>query len=393
LLIASPGLPPTHMLLAEGKSRGIPIISEIDLAMREIKKTVFGVTGTNGKSTTVALIDHGLKKLGFTSAPCGNFGDPPSLILAENRLPEHLVLELSSYQLEQSNAVHADCSLITSFSSDHLARHGTEKSYFAAKWKLLELAKPNTPIILSTDVANAAIRLGSTIPAGAYVVGESSVSSSQVIKHVAITDENVSIAGIPVFTIKNTFLKGPHNRRNIVFAALAIHLVRKVPFADITEALSDYRGLPHRCAFIGKFAGLDVINDSKSTNVESTLVALQAMPGKVILMMGGIGKGEPYSPILSEKEKIALLLTFGPTGTEIAEAIKGQLPVQNFPTLASLFAGISDIIEKNKYPILFSPGCASFDEFRNFADRGDYFSNQISRILLATNANKPTHIT
>ena len=172
LVITSPGLPSTHILLKESEIRGIPVQSEIDLAMKDLNKTVFGITGTNGKSTTVALIDHALNKLEFTSLPCGNFGDPPSQIIAENRLPEHLVLELSSYQLEQSKAVHVDCSMITSFSCDHLARHGTEKAYFASKWKLIELAKANTPVILSAEVAAAGINLGWQIPEGAYIIGE-----------------------------------------------------------------------------------------------------------------------------------------------------------------------------------------------------------------------------
>jgi UDP-N-acetylmuramoylalanine--D-glutamate ligase len=388
LLVASPGLPPSHLLLKESEKRGIPVVSEIDLAMRGLQKTVFGVTGTNGKSTTVALIDHGLKNLGFTSVPCGNFGDPPSLILAENRLPDNLVLELSSYQLEQSNAVHVDCSMITSFSCDHLARHGTEKSYFASKWKLIELAKPNTPVLLSSDVANATINLGWSIPKGAYVIGETSFPDVAGIQRVAINGHDVSINGKTSFRLKSQYLKGPHNLRNLAFAVLGIHLVKKTPFDEVVKALSDYRGLPHRCALVGTFAGRDVFNDSKSTNVESTLVALQAMTGKVILMMGGIGKGEPYGPILAEKDKIAALLTFGPTGPEIAAALKDSLPVQNFPTLASLFAGIDGIIEKYQYPILFSPGCASFDEFRNFAHRGEYFTNQISQAFAAKNANK-----
>ncbi len=388
LLVASPGLPSTHMLLKESQKRGISIISEIDLAMKDIKITVFGVTGTNGKSTTVALIDHALNKLGLTSAPCGNFGDPPSLIIAEKRLPENLVLELSSYQLEQSKAVHVDCSMITSFSCDHLARHGTEKDYFASKWKIIELAKPKSPIILSADVAHAAINLGWLIPEGTYVIGENTFPSVPGIKQVAIDGRTVNIEGKPAFKLSNEFLIGPHNLRNLAFAALAIHLVKKIPYTDIVEALSDYRGLPHRCQLVGTFAGRNVFNDSKSTNVESTLVALQAMPEKVILMMGGIGKGEPYAPILAEKNKIAVLLTFGPTGPDIAAALSSSLPVQNFPTLASLFAVITGIIETYQHPILFSPGCASFDEFRNFAHRGDYFSTQINQVIAATNAKK-----
>lgn len=353
-VIPSPGLPPSHPLLTEAKTRGLPILSEIDLALTDYRGTVFGVTGTNGKSTTVGFLDHGLRNLGFSAAPAGNFGDPPTLMLAENRAPDHLVLELSSYQLEQSTSVHADCALITSFSNDHLARHGTEKDYFAAKWKLVAARKPNAPVIISSDVAARARSFGFAIPEHTHVVRES--------------DFNISL----------TCLEGAHNLRNAAFAALAIHLVKKIPLNQTLAAVSDYGGLPHRCQLVGTFNGRKVWNDSKSTNVESTLAALASMQTPVILMMGGIGKGESYEPILMEKERIALVLSFGPTGPDIEKALASTIKVKNFPTLASLFQSFNGIIEEYDQHILFSPGCASFDEFRNFAHRGDYFSQAVN---------------
>lgn len=357
LVVPSPGLPADHILLKEAKNRSLDVVSEIDLALREYKGTVFGVTGTNGKSTTVGMIDYGLRRLGFSSAPAGNFGDPPTLMLSEDRMPENLVLELSSYQLEQSVSVHADCALITSFSNDHLARHGTEQNYFLAKWKLVAARKPGAPVILSPDVAAQAKAFGIAVPVGTHVITESDFSAS--LRH----------------------LDGSHNIRNAAFAALSIHLLRGVPLSDACAAIVDYAGLPHRCQLVGTFNGRKVWNDSKSTNVESTLVALGSMNSPVILMMGGIGKGEPYAPILKEKGRIALVLTFGPTGTEIAAALSPAVKVKNFPTLASLFQEFGGIIKEYGQPILFSPGCASFDEFRNFAHRGDYFSQAVTDLL------------
>jgi UDP-N-acetylmuramoylalanine--D-glutamate ligase len=357
LVVPSPGLPADHVLLTEARRRGLPVVSEIDLALQEYKGTVFGITGTNGKSTTVGMIDHGLRRLGFSTAPAGNFGDPPTLMLAEDRMPANLVLELSSYQLEQSASVHADCAMITSFSNDHLARHGTEKDYFLAKWKLVTARKAGAPVILSPDVAGQARSFGIPVPDSTHIVTETDFPAA--LKH----------------------LEGSHNIRNAAFAALSIHLLRGVTLADAAAAVADYAGLPHRCQLVGTFGGRKIWNDSKSTNVESTLVALGSMISPVVLMMGGIGKGEPYAPILMEKDRIALVLTFGPTGPEIARALAPAVTVKNFPTLASLFQAFGGIMEEYGQHILFSPGCASFDEFRNFAHRGDYFSQTVTNLL------------
>lgn len=386
VLVPSPGLPANHMLLLAAKERGIPCISEIDLALTEYSGTIFGVTGTNGKSTTVAMIDHALKKLAFSSAPAGNFGDPPTLMMAEARAPEHLVLELSSYQLEQSHRIPCDVSIITSFSSDHLARHGSESEYLKSKWSLIGLAKPNAPVILSADVARAAIRHGLPLPAGSYIVGETIHPELDGTNFVKLTGTRVTGAELKPETATLTRVKGPHNLRNAVFAALSIHLLKKIPLAAAFKALADFPGLPHRCEPVANRQNYSVFNDSKSTNVESTLVALQSMSEPVILLMGGIGKGESYEPILSEKDRIALLLTFGPTGAEIDKTLGAWLKVKNFPTLASLFEQLDGIIKGPDMPILFSPGCASFDEFRNFVHRGEYFSNNIIQVLAKKHA-------
>lgn len=387
-VVPSPGLPATHLLLQTAVKRGISCISEIDLAMTGFTGTIFGVTGTNGKSTTVAMIDHGLRKLGFSSAPAGNYGDPPTLMIAEGRAPENLVLELSSYQLEQSHYVPCDLSIITSFSCDHLARHGSEAAYFQSKWSLLGLAKPRTPILLSAEVARAALKNGLSIPVGSYVIGESIYPELSGTNFIKITDSEVSIPGAGKETIALLHVSGPHNLRNAVFAALSIHLLKKIPVNRAFLALSDFRGLPHRCERVENAQNFTVFNDSKSTNVESTLVALQSMTKPVILLMGGIGKGESYAPILAEKGRIAQLLTFGPTGAEIGNTLAPPLAVKNFPTLASLFEQLGGIIEVPDTPILFSPGCASFDEFRNFAHRGEYFCNQIRQVLAKNYAEK-----
>lgn len=346
-IVLSPGLPPTHQLVKAAEARKIPLISEIDLALENYRGKLIAVTGTNGKSTTCAMLGHVFAKLGLSAGVGGNFGDPPTAMLAEGRVPDYLVLELSSYQLEQSSQVRPEAAVFTSFSYDHLARHGSLEGYFAAKWKVFEQQRPGQLAVLPAYIAEIAKTNGLRFPAGVKVV----------------------------------HAEGAHNVLNANFtAAVVSHLTGRAP-SSILPLLADYKALPHRCEHVGNVPGGPVVNDSKSTNVESTLVALQSLDRPVILMMGGQGKGEPYAPLLAEKAKIARLVTFGASGPEIADQLRGELPLDEFPTLKGALDAIGGILEKHPYGVLFSPGCASFDEFRNYEHRGEVFKQAMARHL------------
>ncbi len=346
-VVLSPGLPSTHPLVTAAAARNLPAVSEIDLALEVYRGKLVAVTGTNGKSTTCAMLGHMLGKLGLKTGVGGNFGDPPTAMLAEGRVPDYLVLELSSYQLEQSALVRPEAAVFTSFSYDHLARHGSLEAYFAAKWKVFEQQRRGQLAVLPAYIAEIAKKNGLRFPDGVKVV----------------------------------HAEGAHNVLNANFTtAVVAHLTGRDP-RELLPLLSDYRALPHRCELIGNVPGGPVVNDSKSTNVESTLVALQSLDQPVILMMGGQGKGEPYAPLLQERAKIARLVTFGASGPEIADQLRGQVALDEFPTLKAALDAISGILEKHPHGVLFSPGCASFDEFRNYEHRGEVFKQAMARLL------------
>jgi UDP-N-acetylmuramoylalanine--D-glutamate ligase len=351
-ILLSPGLPSSHFLLEASRQKQLPQISEIDLALDRYQGCLIAVTGTNGKSTTCAMIHHLLNKLRLKNAIGGNFGDPPSAILARGNVPPYLVLELSSYQLEQSQKVRPDVAVFTSFSIDHIARHGSMAAYLQAKWRIFDQMTSSQKAILTPEI----LRLG----------------SDQKLK-APINVDLVDQTKIDRFFSSGVGPKEPHNRLNGTFALLAVsHVTGEAPESLIPH-LNDFKGLPHRCELVGYIGGKSIINDSKSTNVESTLVALSSQDQPVILMMGGQGKGEPYSPILEKKSIISALVTFGPTGDVIAKELQGQLEIFSFPTLDAATKGISGIINRYHHPILFSPGCASFDEFSNYEHRGEFF--------------------
>lgn len=351
-IVLSPGVPPSHMLVRGAVELGLPLISEIDLALEAYQGHLIAVTGTNGKSTTCAMILHLLKKVGLEAGVGGNFGDPPSAMLARGPLPPYLVLELSSYQLEQSHAVKPEVAVFTSFSHDHIARHGTLEAYLQAKWRVFERQTSHHLALLTPEIQALGKNLGLNIAARTVYV-----------------DDPLLKALMP----GSSGPKEGHNRLNAAFAVLAVGQVTGLHPESLIPFLKDFHGLPHRCEMVGRIAGLDVINDSKSTNVESTLVALASQAKPVVLFMGGQGKGESYSPVLEKKGLIAALVTFGPTGADIAKELQGHVPIYTYGTLKAALAEISGILETLPYPILFSPGCASFDEFSNYEHRGEVF--------------------
>lgn len=360
-IIISPGIAANHPLVVEATTRGIFIRSELDLALDSYIGTIYAVTGTNGKSTTCKMINHLLQKNGLKSAIAGNYGIPPCEMLADDgELPPHLVLELSSYQLEQSFGIRPSVSIFTSFSHDHLARHGSMLGYLRAKWRVFDNMQDPSLIVIPSDILK--------------IAEESSLSLPTETKRV-ISDRSFLASLAPSSIVE------PHNRLNAGFALTAVAHTLKRDVQSIVNGLTDFIGLRHRCELIGTIRGHACINDSKSTNVESTLVALASQTRPVLLLMGGQGKGESYVPILGQKEKIAGVITFGASGPEIANVLSAELPVHEFPTLTLALGQIAGIISSMPHPVLFSPGCASFDEFNNYEHRGDVFREQMKVLL------------
>ena len=359
-VIVSPGVPSQHPVLLAAHARGLEVLSEIDLALRNSRARVIAVTGTNGKSTTCAMIGHLLSRLGHEVSVGGNFGDPPTLMLAEGRMKDFLVLELSSYQLEASAQVQAEAAIFTSFSHDHIARHGSLDAYFAAKWRLF------------SSLPDQALAI---IPEAIYLQAKSLGLSLRSLQHPPLTSVDY-LKGLAPASMEEA-----QNRLNAGFAVSAVAHLLGCPPAELTPYLADFHGLPHRCERIGYIRAQPVVNDSKSTNVESTLVALASQGAPTILLMGGKGKDEPYGPILSERSKIAVLITFGASGGDIAKELSGSFPIEEFSTLKAAMAQLSGIIARYQCGVLFSPGCASFDEFRNYEHRGDFFRQAILPLL------------
>ncbi|NDE14908.1 UDP-N-acetylmuramoyl-L-alanine--D-glutamate ligase [bacterium] len=370
-VILSPGVRADHLLCKLAAERGIPMESEIDFALDGYSGRLVAVTGTNGKSTTVSMTGHILDRCGIDVSVGGNLGDPPSDMIARGDLKSNLVLEISSYQLEQSSPHPAVAAAITSFSNDHVDRHGTLEAYFAAKWKVFDWVIPGGLCVMTDEVARFANRFGK------------------------IRRQDVRWVVVPGFAhdaraaefVREARVSGRHNEINVeISVQLAAQLTGNLDYPVLARMIEDFRGLPFRCQLLGTLAGHSVFNDSKSTNCESTVAALAGMKSPVVLMMGGKGKGESYLPVLAWKQHVAALVCFGESGQSIADELSLDLRAAGIETTTrrGMREAIDDAVSHARRldcGILFSPGCASFDEFRNFEHRGQDFNDAIAAFI------------
>lgn len=362
--VLSPGIASSDPLVVRLVARGVEIISEIDLALDGYQGKVIAVTGTNGKSTSVSMIHHVLNHGQVANSLAGNIGIPPSTLVLNPGLRDIVVLELSSYQLEQSHNLPCSFAAITSFSPDHLGRHGDLRSYFLAKWKIIDAASENCLLMLS--------------PA-AYQYAKELKLSTRGLEIELIDEQACQRYGI---TEESTAISLKHNLLNGLVAVRAGMHVGHLSNQTCLNALKSFQGLEHRFEYVGTAEGRRIFNDSKATNVASTIVALESLKHPVVLWLGGQGKGESFEPIADFHKSISGIVAFGASRGDIARDLRKHLPLLSYPTLKEALAGFDQILAFQPGDIVFSPACASFDEFKNFEDRGRFFKNQIKSLLL-----------
>jgi UDP-N-acetylmuramoylalanine--D-glutamate ligase len=363
-IVLSPGIPPDVPIIRSAKQKNIPVISEIDLALQHFSGTVIGVTGTNGKSTTTAMTAHILQALGKKAVAAGNIGKAPCEILFLKEHYDFWVLELSSYQLEISTRVKPAVAMFTSFSEDHLKRHKTLKGYFDAKARIFSAMGAGDLVIISQEVADIMGEYGFSLPPEVQL------------KIVGLSNR-FQTDGMP-FTTKHDFI-------NATFACEAVaHVIgnsSKVGAVTLMKHLKNFETLPYRFKTIGQMNGHAVINDSKSTNVDAVLCALENTTAPSIVLLGGQGKGESFAPIAKFSGKIKKVICFGESGPIIKHQLGPNIVSELVPKLATVLEQFVKDPKKVDGPLLFSPGCASFDEFKNFEDRGGFFDRELAKLL------------
>jgi len=357
--------------VAQARARGVCVIGELELAWRMLANEFVAVTGTNGKTTTVELIGHIHREAGLPVVVAGNVGLALSALVGKIDPDVRIVCEASSFQLEDTLAFRPQAAVLLNFSADHLDRHHTLDAYEAAK--LEAFARQGTGDVA---VVPSGFRVGA-LPGAARRVNFGVEPGSELFQR---PDGVLCWEGQPLIAASELSLRGRHNAQNAM-AAAAVCLARGVDADAVTAGLRSFPGVPHRLEEIARLDGVLYVNDSKATNVASTLVALAAMaeqragerPG-VHLILGGQGKGQDFSalaPALASSCRAVYLI--GEDAPAIAAAVRyGGVVMHEYEDLERALAAASAAAAPGEI-VLLSPGCASFDQFRDFEARGERF--------------------
>jgi UDP-N-acetylmuramoylalanine--D-glutamate ligase len=371
-IVISPGVPLTIPLLQRAVSRAIPIIAEIELAYRHLQGTVIGVTGSNGKSTTTALIGEILRVAGRQPIVAGNIGEPLIASLDLEK-PRTYVLELSSFQLETVNTFRANIALLLNVTPDHMDRYPTFNAYAAAKYRIFRNQAEGDVAIVNAverraEQRDAAVRTWSfsasqTVEEGAFLDGE------ELVLRVEGQERRV-----PRSVLK---LQGTANVENALAAWLAARAAG-VDDMSVQIAFGTFPGLPHRMVTVRELDGVRWVNDSKGTNVDATLKSLEGfLPASVILILGGkdkAGEFERMRELVGSRART--VITIGAAADRIAQALNGAAPLVQAGDMQHAVEWARKHARKSD-TVLLSPACASFDQYRNFEHRGEHFEQLV----------------
>ena len=377
-VVLSPGVPlNTHPIAPRARAAGVPLIGDIELfalARPSLPShKVVGLTGTNGKSTSTALVHHLCEAAGMPARMGGNIGLP---ILAQNPLPEGgvYVLELSSYQLDLTRSLACEAAALTNVTPDHLDRYDSFAAYAWSKARLFEMQAPGQFAVFGC--ADAPTRAIFETEAARRQVGRAVCADTA-----ALLERQCGWIG----------LKGPHNLQNAAIAA-AIAAELGLPEERIEAGLASFRGLPHRMEVLGTFGGITFVNDSKATNPASTAPALSAYPPdpepRVHWIVGGLPKGDDLDECASGFGNVATAYTIGEAGPRFAEILSLHMPVERCEMLCEAVQRAMARTRPGDV-ILLSPACASFDQFKDYEARGDAFRQIVAGLTGAAVAEHP----
>lgn len=381
LIIPSPGVSAEADILKAARAQSVSVWSEIELADRFLNGRLIGITGSNGKTTTTSLIDHILKNSGFSTLLAGNIGTPLIDVVEKTTDETVTVAELSSFQLELVETFRPNISVFLNLTPDHLDRHGSMEAYGAAKARIFEKQTAADYAVLNADDAASMpyapakpkvfwFSRKQRVAQGAFLRGDKIV-----FRHDGEEEVVLRASEIP--------LPGAHNLENVIAAVVATRLTGAKP-AEIGKAIRSFAGVEHRLEFVAELGGVRYYNDSKATNVDATIKALDAFPGRILIILGGKDKGSDYTVLQAPlREKAILALLIGAAAKKIESQIAGSVAIERPGTLeravetASRAAHPGDIV-------LLAPACASFDQFENYEHRGRVFKQLVRELASHT---------
>jgi UDP-N-acetylmuramoylalanine--D-glutamate ligase len=377
-VVVSPGIPPDALVLQALRERGVGWVSEPEFAFRFLHGPLMAVTGTNGKTTTVALAAHLLRESGFEVGLGGNtgaaFGPPASDLALMEPPPEWFVVEVSSFQLADVATFRPRMGVVTNLAPDHLDRYPSVEAYYADKARLFLNAAPSSTWVLNGDDPEVEALAG-TAPGHRFRFSVAGDPGAQAFLRNGVLGLELELGEEePLLAAGELPLLGLHNVANALAAALAARLAG-APADALSRGLASFRPLPHRLEPVGGAHGLKWVNDSKATNVAATVGALRSLPGPLVLLLGGKDKGEELAPLRQAIHPgVRGLVFYGEAGRRLAEALTGAAPSRVVEGSFDEAVATARELAKPGDTLLLSPACSSFDMFENYEARGRRFA-------------------
>ena len=378
LIVVSPGVPLNTPELAQVKSFGLPVIGELELAARFLKGKTLAITGSNGKTTTTALVGEILDKAGIATLVGGNIGVPVVALIDQSTDETWSVLEVSSFQLESTEKFHPAIAVILNITPDHLDRHGSFENYALAKERIFAAQDEHDFLVLNADNARAAQAASRSVAKVYFFSLEHSVLQGAWVEegylvYRAGKDEPVG----KIMPLHNVPLKGAHNVENVLAAVCASRLAG-VSAEQIRTAVEAFQAVEHRLEYVTTVNGVEFYNDSKATNVDATAKAVAAFSSGIHLILGGKDKNSDYTllaPLL--RSHVQAVYTIGSAAGKIESELRGVVSILSCETLANAVSAAASAARPGEV-VLLAPACSSFDQFENYEHRGRVFKELVS---------------
>ncbi|MEI7694225.1 MAG: UDP-N-acetylmuramoyl-L-alanine--D-glutamate ligase [Chlorobium sp.] len=394
--VISPGIPPSAPVVQTMQAKAVPLYSEIEIASLFCKARIVGITGTDGKTTTSTIV-HRIcsedgQRQGYRSFSVGNIGVPFSSLVKEMSDVDVAVVELSSYQLERSPTFRPDVAVITNITPDHLDRYqGAMERYAAAKFRIYANQRGADTLVYNADDLRLSAHFASDaaqfpfriIPFGMEPDADGGSERRMVLldgKRVVVRMQGGSDEVMVTSDFLKTSFRGRHNISNVL-AAVAVAQALGIGLDPVRSALRCFEGVEHRQEFVRNINGVDWVNDSKATNLNAMRQALDSLPSTAVLIAGGRDKGNDYEAIAGiVRQKISLLIAIGESQEKILDFFEGEVPLKRATSLDEALLFAFEAAQPGQ-TVLFSPGCASFDMFDNFEERGRCFKKGVHHLL------------
>ncbi|MFH2057309.1 MAG: UDP-N-acetylmuramoyl-L-alanine--D-glutamate ligase [Pseudomonadota bacterium] len=380
-MIPSPGVPLTSPYIQNAVKKGVPVKSELDIFYEHNRLPVIAITGTNGKTTTTTLIGELLTTCGYHPFVCGNIGTPLVDLFMSNQTFDIVVAEISSFQMDISKTFRPDVGVLLNISEDHLDRYDSFDIYEAAKWRLFENQTAQDTAVINQGIPSFET---TSKQLAARVLGFSSGQDHASPCHAAINNDTIQIDMDDLCCkIKTTPFKelpGIHNHENIaaaILAGLAVSKDIKTDINGLENGLKSFKNLPHRIEFILSVNGIQFYNDSKATNTDAVIRAIQCFKKNIVLILGGRGKGTDFSLLVNDvKASVKTIIALGETKALIKKTFDTICPVTMVSTMKEAVQAAHACSIKGDI-VLLSPACASFDMYDNYVQRGIDFITQV----------------